>query len=356
MFPAVFFREAIMKSFAKKPFKWHVIIGGLIIAGLLILLIGGIVGIWLEATFAILTKLGLAVLLLALLAAVYAAVRMTHENIRAIQDNAEGIDGLSEMMNKNREILNQINIGVRLSEKAKSIVFRDIDIQALREAVLEKLHQEDYDSTYQMINAVAKEDEFREVGEQLLNTADKYHNSDEEERINQVVAHIEKLFEQHQWTKAAMQIDRLRKTFPHSSRVNALGKHLLQKKDHRKRELLAAWDDAVKRKENERSLAILKELDLYLTPSEGLALQESARDVFRTKLHNLGVQFSLAIADNEWQQALQAGEQIVREFPNSRMSSEIREKMSILRERAKEQPQKNSEQQDTSDEATDGSA
>jgi hypothetical protein len=75
---------------------------------------------------------------------------------------------------------------------------------------------------------------------------------------------------------------------------------------------------------------------LYLTPNEGLALQESAKDVFRTKLHNLGVKFSLAVTDKQWTEALQTGEQIVRDFPNSRMAKEIREKIDILRQRSQQ--------------------
>ena len=80
----------------------------------------------------------------------------------------------------------------------------------------------------------------------------------------------------------------------------------------------------------------MKELDQYLTPTEGLALQESASSVFRTKLHNLGVQFSLAVSERQWQKALQTGQQIVGDFPNSKMAHEIRSKMDILHERAKE--------------------
>jgi hypothetical protein len=76
---------------------------------------------------------------------------------------------------------------------------------------------------------------------------------------------------------------------------------------------------------------------LYLTPNEGLALQEAARDVFRTKLHNLGVQFSLAVSEKQWTQALQTGRQIIRDFPNSRMADEIREKVDILSQKVEQQ-------------------
>ena len=100
--------------------------------------------------------------------------------------------------------------------------------------------------------------------------------------------------------------------------------------------LLAAWDDAVKRQDTDRSLEILRELDLYLTSNEGLALQEAARGVFRNKLHNLGVEFSLAISGRQWSQAIETGAQIIRDFPNSRMAEEIHEKWDALKQRAEQ--------------------
>jgi hypothetical protein len=101
--------------------------------------------------------------------------------------------------------------------------------------------------------------------------------------------------------------------------------------------LLTAWDDAVQRRATDRCLEILKELDLYLTPNEGLALQEAAKDVFKTKLHNLGVQFSLAISGKNWARAIEIGRQITHHFPNSKMAGEIREKMDVLRQKVEQQ-------------------
>ena len=95
------------------------------------------------------------------------------------------------------------------------------------------------------------------------------------------------------------------------------------------------WDAAVRNGDTDRSLEILRELDQYLTPSEGLALQESASSVFKTKLHNLGVEFSVAVTEQNWGKALTASEQIITDFPNSRMTQEIRGKIEILRQRAK---------------------
>jgi len=169
----------------------------------------------------------------------------------------------------------------------------------------------------------------------LKDTADKYRNATDQERVSQVINYIERLFEQHQWTAATIQIERLLKFYPDSEKAKDLPYKLIEKKEQRKRELLDAWDQAVKKSDTDYSLTILKELDLYLTPSEGLALQEAASEVFKNKLHNLGVQFALAVSDKHWVKALETGQEIIRGFPNSRIADEIRSKMAILRELAK---------------------
>jgi hypothetical protein len=107
---------------------------------------------------------------------------------------------------------------------------------------------------------------------------------------------------------------------------------LVEKKEERKKILLAAWEDAVQQHETDRSLEILKELDHYLTPNEALALRETASDVFKEKLHTLGARFSLLVTEKQWTSALDIGQQIVEEFPNSKMAEEIRTKMDVLRQ------------------------
>jgi len=270
----------------------------------------------------------------ALIMAVFAILLLTFENINSIRTNTGMQENILEILNRNRAVLEQISHAVRLSDSVKATIFRDVDTQSLREMVLGKLHQQDFDRTYEIIDNIAHLSGYEALAEQLRLAADKYRDATQEDRINQVIAYIEKLFEQHQWYKANTQIESLIKTWPGSEKAKAMRQRLLDRKEQRKKELLAAWDEAVKRQQTDRSLEILKELDLYLTPNEGLALQESARDVFRTKLHNLGVAFSLAVTERQWAEAHKAGVQIIRDFPNSRMAQEIRDKLYILQQRA----------------------
>ena len=259
--------------------------------------------------------------------------------VSTLNENSARLEEASKALEIIREGLTQINHSTRISDTAKAIAFREDDKRSLREAVFERLKQNDFDGAYEIVDEIENHSEYRLLAEELRRQVDNYRNATEDERIDQGIAQVEKLFDAGHWVKASLQIESLIRVHPGSEKTKGLRQRLVERKEERKRILLAAWDDAVKRQETDRSLEILRELDMYLTPNEALALQEAAKDVFRTKLHNLGVQFALAVSDKQWSNALEIGQQIIRDFPNSRMSGEIREKLHVLRQNV--QPQTN---------------
>ena len=251
----------------------------------------------------------------------------------ALQDNSTKLEIMTETLKNIQSALTEINQSTHLSEAAKAIIMRDEDQQYLREAVLDKIKQQEFETADEIIEAIAHRTGYKELAEQLRAEMDKHRGGTDQERMNQAIAAIEKLFENHEWVKASAQIEKLITAIPDSEEAKTLRIKLIDKKEERKKILLNAWDDAVNRRATDRSLEILKELDLYLTPQEAVTLQEAARDVFKDKLHNLGIQFSLAVSGEQWDKAIQVGQEIIRDFPNSRMSGEIREKMDVLKQK-----------------------
>jgi len=317
-------------------FKWQFVV--IYIALIAVVLLAVIAGILLppEEKGKILQLVWL-LAALALLSAVILILSKTLRILRSLAENGAKLEKITETLEKDRDVLMQINQNTRISETAKAIAFRDVNIQSLREAVFDKLQQQDYDATYEIIDEIALRAEYKGLAELLRTQANNYRDSTDTERVNQVIAHIEKLFDISQWAKASAQVERLIWDFPKSEKAKAMRQKLLDKKEERKKILLNAWDDAVKRQATDRSLEILRELDMYLTPNEGLALQEAAKDVFRNKLHNLGVQFSLTVSGKQWEKAIETGGQIIRDFPNSKMAEEIHEKWDILKQKAAQQ-------------------
>jgi hypothetical protein len=303
----------------------------LIVAALAIILLAVFTDVFVPlASIVIPQPVWFALAALGLLVLVGAAAK-AYRTLDVLNNTADGLEKVISFLEKMRPTLTQIDQNTRLSESARAIAHRDTERQSLREAVFDKLQQKDFESTYMIIGEIAEATIHKDLAQQLKAEVDNYRGSSGQERFNQEVAHIEKLFDNHQWSRASDGIETLVASAPDSEQAKALRQRLVDKKEERKKVLLHAWDDAVRRQATDRSLEILQELDSYLTPNEALALQESARDAFRNKLHNLGVQFSLAVSGRQWARAVETGQQIIQGFPNSRMAAEIRQKMGILK-------------------------
>ncbi len=253
-----------------------------------------------------------------------------------LEETIARLDKIAAAQEKERTTPEQITQSLHLSEPAKTVINRDADTAAIRRAVLDKMQNNDKQAAVRLIDDLAAAGQHEELVGQLRNEVKNFIAVSDQKEEDHIIANIESLLDEYQWAKASVQIENFIKTFPNSPQAGQLRQKFLDKKEDRKKVLLTLWDEAVKRQATERSLEILRELDMYLTPNEGLALQEAARDVFRTKLHNIGVRFSIAVSGKQWQNAFEAGQEIIREFPNSRMAQEIRERIDVLKERARE--------------------
>jgi hypothetical protein len=315
-------------------FKWHILVIGITVTGAVALSL--LTNIFEQAVAVrnLVFLLGSLIFLIALLTILSQVAGI----VGALRDSSAKMEEATKALENIRNGLNQINHSTRISEPVKAIAFRDEDRQSLRDAVFEKLKQIDFEGAYEIIDEIGNHSGYRALAGELRTQVDNYRNASEEERIDQAIEHVEMLFRRCHWSKASLQVEGLIQEHPHSEKAKAMRQQLIDRKGERKKILLAAWDDAVQQQETDRSIEILKELDMYLTPNEGLALQEAAKDAFKTKLHNMGVQFGMAISDKKWSRALEIGQQIIRDFPNSRMSGEIREKLNVLQQNVEVQP------------------
>ena len=288
-----------------------------------------------DAGISLFFKTGIAFLFITGFVATFAVVILLQEYIFNLRENTQKLENLFELEVKQVSLFKQISRGLQLSESAKAIAYRESDRLGLTEAVIGKLHQKDFDTALEMIADMGKKPEYITLAEQLRRTLEKYRNATEEEQINHAIAHMETLEANHYWAEASNQIEKLLVAYPDSDKVKKLPNILSMKKNQRKKELLKGWDYAVNNDDTNKSIEILKELDHYLTAQEAIALQEAASGIFKKKLQSLGVRFSLAVSDKQWDNALDAGEQIIREFPNSRMAKEIKSRIAVLRSNAK---------------------
>ncbi len=222
----------------------------------------------------------------------------------------------------------------RLSDLARAISSREQERDLIRRAFNESLIGGDFEAAYYLADTLENRHGYKQEAEKLRRELSAMRRTSEEQYIAESVDRVNQLVGDHEWEKARVEAERLVKLYPAMDEIQRLPEALRQRRTEHKRRLLKAWDESVQRNEIDRGIALLRELDQYLTPNEAAALEESARGVFRAKLHNMGVQFSLAVTEKNWGTALQIGQDIVSEFPNTRMAAEVLEHLDTLKSRA----------------------
>jgi len=222
----------------------------------------------------------------------------------------------------------------QISDAARSITNRARESEALRQAIREEMYSGNWEAAHYLVDQMERRFGYKLEAQKLLDETNQFREMTIEDKITQALSYIEKLMNEHNWLRARQESERLMRLFPRNERVARLPAELNRRRELHKQELLARWKEVVQRAEVDEGIAILTQLDQYLTPDEAQSLRDSARDVFKARLLNLGVQFSLAVQESRWRDALEVGLQIRQEFPNSRMAQEVTEKLDVLRVRA----------------------
>lgn len=254
---------------------------------------------------------------------------------RVFSEDQAMVQGKLEKMveRQNTAMENLLNVSL-LSDKTKSLLHREHETGALHDAFHSMLMEQDYIGAKDFIEQIDKRLGMPEAAQALRNEIEQAKQSTLDDQIDKAISRVRELLDKFEWARAKREADKLIQNFPDNAKINALTGELETAYNNKKGLLLKEYDRAVQINDIEKSIDLLKELDKYLSPQEAAALTESARDVFKKKLHNLGVQFSIALADGDWNLAVTTGEQIAKEYPNSRMAREVRDKMSLLKQYA----------------------
>ncbi len=219
----------------------------------------------------------------------------------------------------------QIVSNVQLSDAAKSLAHREKEREAVRAAIREDITREDWDAAYSLIDQMANRFGYREEAERFREEVDESRHDAVESKVNMAIQQVEELFASCEWERARAEVRRLLGLFPDHERIVVLPDRLENSFTERKNLLKRRLREAAERKEVDRSIELIRELDGYLATDEANELTELVREVFRDKLDNLTVQFELAVQEQRWLEAVSVARQIMSEYPNTRRAQELRD-------------------------------
>ncbi len=235
---------------------------------------------------------------------------------------------------KQNELLETIRSNSQLSDGVKSITHRQMERDALRQAIREDILKEDWEAAYSLIEDMENRFGYRLEAYNYRKEVDEFRAKVIEDKLQASLRQARALLAERRWDDAQAEADRLLRLAPKDERVTEVIEELKNKKGDFKNALLKQWHESVEKMDLDRAVELLKEIDPYLTREEARQLEDSARQVFKAKLLDLGVQFRAAVTEKRWDHAVKIGEEIRTEFPNSKMAQEVTDSADALRAKA----------------------
>jgi len=221
-----------------------------------------------------------------------------------------------------------------LSDDARRVLNRQGERDLLRLAIEEDINNQHWDAAMVLIKELADRFGFRTDAEEFRQRIDSARAATLEKQVADAIGYLDGLIIQRRWDDAAADAARIQRLFPDSPRVEALRSRVAQARGSYKSEVERQFLVASQEGRADDALALLKDLDQHLSPQEAEPLRELARGIIGKARENLGARFKLAVQDRRWREAAELGEQIVRDFPNTRMAAEVREVIDGVRARA----------------------
>lgn len=299
------------------------------LGGVVLMIFGLYLSLWtteVSAGVGLVTAGALAILMFGLAFGIVVVMVHTHAEIhrtrRAVLDLINVVRAHGEHQQATLSVIAQ---SVQLSDTAKSLAHRDKEREALRAAIRADITREDWEAAYTLINQMANQYGYGEEAERFREEIEQSRRDAVESKINMMIQQFDELLSSFQWERARAEVRRLLSLFPRHERIAALPERLEASFNARKDFLKKQFMEAAQRKEVDRSVALVKELDGYLSPAEATSLTATVREVFRDKLDNLTVQFELAVHERKWLDAIEVAKQIMNEYPNTRRAQELRD-------------------------------
>jgi hypothetical protein len=241
---------------------------------------------------------------------------------------------MSERLQQMSIAVNTISEQQLISDRAKTVAYREKDRDALRRAIREEMGRKDYEAARALVDDMERTFGYRQEAAQFRSEIDSQQQEIVRKQVADAVQVIDRHIRGEQWEEAHREAVKLAEAFPGNEQVLRLPQEIEARRSALKKQLVDSLKAAAARHDNDGAIEILKQVDPYLTRDEAAELEDLARGVFKERLANLKTQFSAAALEHRYAEAVRLGDIIIAEYPNTRIAQEVRDMMNTLRQRA----------------------
>jgi hypothetical protein len=276
---------------------------------------------------------GTAALILAALMVALPVVLSVESARKAIEKHQDDVlRGFNEQLQQVCLLLNLMNENLLISDRTKAVAYREKDRDAIRRAVQEELARQDWEAALALVNDMEKVFGYKAEADRFRADIATKRQDVVQKQIGDQMQAVDRYINGEAWSQALQEAQKIMAAHPGDEKVATLPQEIEKRRAAKKKQLQDSWAEAVKNHDVDGSIEILKHLDLYLTPSEAEGMQETARGVFKEKIGLLRDQFTMAVQDHRWTEAIRLSETIVAEFPNSKMAQQVKAMAAMLRQ------------------------
>jgi hypothetical protein len=225
---------------------------------------------------------------------------------------------------------------MQMSENAKRILFRDRELDLIRNTIQADIESEDFHAALVLCDQMANVFGAVEEAEEMRTNVQEIIHQHHEERIHEELNQLNELISNRQWVESYQFAARLRRLYPESPLLHELEQNIADMRTEYGHALEDRFLSAAKNDNVEDAMILLRELDKYLTPEDARRFRDTANSVIKTYRESLGAKFKMAVNDHRWQQAIEFGGELVAQFPNTKMAEEIKDILNTIQVRAVE--------------------
>lgn len=221
-----------------------------------------------------------------------------------------------------------------LSDDARRVLNRARERDMLRRAIEEDISRQDWEAAMVLVKELADRFGYRADAEEFRQRIETHRFETQDKRVRDAISLLDGLIIQRRWDAAFGEAAKIGRLYPDSHRSEGLRGRVEQARGTYKAELERRFLEAARENDVDEAMELLKELDQYLTEEEAAPYRETARGVIGKARENLGALFKIYVQDHKWVEAVQVGDQIITQFPNTRMAAEVRSLIDGIRTKA----------------------
>jgi hypothetical protein len=218
--------------------------------------------------------------------------------------------------------LARIDEHVMLSDASKRLLYRDRELDLVRMMLERDVAAGDHDAALRLVDELGGQFGRLEEAEAQRSRIESIREAEVRSRLSEGMRVIRRHLANGDWTSATAEADRLHRLLPDAPGIDGLGNQIASARIRHAAEIEVRMRDSHAEGRIDEAMRLLRELDRHLEGDEASRVVDVAQAIIVAHRDLLGRRFRDAVSEKRWPAALELGESIVHDYPNTRMAEE----------------------------------